>query len=64
MKSYYRLIIIGCCLLFGTTHAQQKPASVDEILKEATQQAAKEKRTCLSFFMHPGVAGATRWTAH
>lgn len=56
-------ILTFCALLFFTTlKAQEAPKSADAILQEAYKQAAKEKRKYLLFFMHPGAAGAIKWT--
>ena len=50
MKPCYSLIIIACSLFFGSSRAQQRPPSANEVLKEATEQAAREKKNVLVIF--------------
>jgi len=48
----FRSAIIAICsvLILSTAHAQRGPLSADEIIQEAMQQAAKEKKNVLIIF--------------
>src|SRR5258705_8035238 len=50
MRLRFILITILSLLIFATTHAQRGPLSADEIMQEAMQQAAKEKKNVLIIF--------------
>ncbi len=50
MKFHSAIITIISVLIFSTVHAQRGPLSADEIIQEAMQQAAKEKKNVLIIF--------------
>jgi thioredoxin-related protein len=50
MKLHPILFTAVSILFFATTHAQRAPLSADEIMQEAVQQAAKEKKNVLMIF--------------
>jgi thioredoxin-related protein len=50
MKFRSGIITIISVLIFAATHARRGPLSADEIIQEATQQAAKEKKNVLIIF--------------